>query len=70
MTVAQLTLPPLFLWPLSLWSKLLPLLPSLPLLPLQIHGHLCMAAVVVTDTLDWRLHGFDLTSEHALTGQS
>lgn len=27
-----------------------------------------MAAVVVTDTLDWRLHGFDLTSEHALTG--
>jgi hypothetical protein len=28
----------------------------------------CMAAVVVTDTLDWKLHGFDLTSEHALTG--
>jgi hypothetical protein len=26
-----------------------------------------MAAVVVTDSLDWKLHGFDLTSEHALT---
>lgn len=24
-----------------------------------------MAAVVVTDQLDWRLHGFDLLSEHA-----
>jgi hypothetical protein len=35
---------------------------------LQIHGHLCMAAVVVTDSLDWKLHGFDLLSEHALTG--
>lgn len=35
---------------------------------LQIHGYVCMAAVVVTDTLDWKLHGFDLTSEHALTG--
>jgi hypothetical protein len=35
---------------------------------LQIHGFVCMAAVVVTDTLDWKLHGFDLTSEHALTG--
>jgi hypothetical protein len=34
----------------------------------QIHGNLCMAAVVVTETLDWRLHGFDLTSEHTLTG--
>jgi hypothetical protein len=28
-----------------------------------------MAAVVVTDSLDWKLHGFDLTSEHALTGE-
>jgi hypothetical protein len=27
-----------------------------------------MAAVVVTDSLDWKLHGFDLLSEHALTG--
>ena len=24
-----------------------------------------MAAVVVTETLDWRLHGFDLVSEHS-----
>ena len=24
-----------------------------------------MRAVVVTPTLDWRLHGFDLLSEHA-----
>jgi SCY1-like protein 1 len=23
-----------------------------------------MAAVVVTEQLDWRLHGFDLLSEH------
>lgn len=37
---------------------------------MQIHGYVCMAAVVVTDSLDWRLHGFDLTSEHALTGKS
>lgn len=34
----------------------------------MIHGYVCMAAVVVTDTLDWKLHGFDITSEHALTG--
>eukprot|EP00882_Tetradesmus_deserticola_P030191 GHRQ01033880.1.p1 GENE.GHRQ01033880.1~~GHRQ01033880.1.p1 ORF type:complete len:309 (+),score=103.12 GHRQ01033880.1:290-1216(+) len=34
----------------------------------MIHGNLCMAAVVVTDSLDWKLHGFDLLSEHALTG--
>lgn len=25
-----------------------------------------MDAVVVTDTLDWKLHGFDLLSEHSL----
>jgi SCY1-like protein 1 len=31
----------------------------------QIHGNVCMAAVVVTGQLDWRLHGFDLLSEHA-----
>ncbi len=30
----------------------------------QIHGNVCMAAVVVTEQLDWRLHGFDLLSEH------
>eukprot|EP00878_Enallax_costatus_P016353 GHUV01017153.1.p1 GENE.GHUV01017153.1~~GHUV01017153.1.p1 ORF type:complete len:345 (+),score=98.92 GHUV01017153.1:319-1353(+) len=34
----------------------------------MIHGYLCMSAVVVTDSLDWRLHGFDLLSEHTLTG--
>lgn len=31
---------------------------------MQIHGNVCMQAVVVTETLDWRLHGFDLLSEH------
>lgn len=36
---------------------------------LQIHGNVCMAAVVVTDQLDWRLHGFDLLSEHAGGGE-
>jgi len=25
-----------------------------------------MYAVVVTETLDWKLHGFDLLSEHSL----
>ena len=34
----------------------------------QIHGNVCMAAVVVTDQLDWRLHGFDLLSEHEGVG--
>ncbi len=29
----------------------------------QIHGNVCLSAVVVTDTLDWRLHAFDLMSE-------
>jgi SCY1-like protein 1 len=29
----------------------------------QIHGNVCLAAVVVSDTLDWRLHSFDLMSE-------
>lgn len=28
---------------------------------------MCMAAVVVTDSLDWKLHGFDLLSEAACT---
>jgi hypothetical protein len=32
----------------------------------QIHGNVCLAAVVVTETLDWKLHGFDLLSEHTL----
>ncbi|KAG2500649.1 hypothetical protein HYH03_001416 [Edaphochlamys debaryana] len=31
-----------------------------------IHGNLCMAAVVVTPGLDWKLHAFDLLSEHSL----
>ncbi|EIE25277.1 ARM repeat-containing protein, partial [Coccomyxa subellipsoidea C-169] len=29
-----------------------------------IHGNVCMRAVVVTPSLDWRLHGFDMLSEH------
>ena len=38
-----------------------------PLLdPRQIHGNICMAAVLVTSSLDWKLSGFDLLSEHAL----
>lgn len=31
---------------------------------LQIHGNVRHRAVVVTATLDWKLHGFDLCSEH------
>ena len=30
----------------------------------QIHGNICMRAIVVTQSLDWRLHGFDLLCEH------
>lgn len=37
---------------------------------MQVHGNVCMRAVVVTPTLDWRLHGFDLLSEHAAAGDS
>ena len=33
-------------------------------LSMQIHGHVCMNAVMVTEQLDWRLGGFDLLSEH------
>lgn len=29
-----------------------------------VHGHICMGAVVVTESLDWKLHGFDLTTDH------
>eukprot|EP00887_Chlorella_sp_A99_P002497 scaffold6.g2497.t1 len=29
-----------------------------------VHGHICLGAVVVTDTLDWKLAGFDLTTDH------
>ncbi|CAI5467360.1 unnamed protein product, partial [Closterium sp. Yama58-4] len=28
-----------------------------------VHGHVCMAAVVTTGALDWKLHGFDVLSE-------
>lgn len=31
----------------------------------QVHGNICMSSVVVTDSLDWKLHGFDLLGEHA-----
>lgn len=33
-----------------------------------IHANICMRAVVVTETLDWRLHGLDLMTEHMATG--
>lgn len=29
-----------------------------------IHGNICMGSVAVTDTLDWKLHVFDLATEH------
>ncbi len=35
---------------------------------MQIHGNVCMATVVVTEQLDWKLHGFDLLSEHQWAG--
>ena len=35
-----------------------------------IHGNVCGQAVCVTPQLDWKLHFFDLTSEHALVGKS
>ncbi|XP_027110593.1 probable inactive serine/threonine-protein kinase scy1 [Coffea eugenioides] len=28
-----------------------------------VHGNVCMASVVVTETLDWKLHAFDVLSE-------
>jgi len=34
-----------------------------------VHGGVSMAAVVVTDRLDWKLHGFDLCSELDAIGQ-
>ena len=34
-----------------------------------IHGAVSMAAVVVTHTLDWKLHGFDLVSDHQFASQ-
>eukprot|EP00193_Tetraselmis_chui_P006190 CAMPEP_0177758280 /NCGR_PEP_ID=MMETSP0491_2-20121128/4101_1 /TAXON_ID=63592 /ORGANISM="Tetraselmis chuii, Strain PLY429" /LENGTH=752 /DNA_ID=CAMNT_0019274005 /DNA_START=433 /DNA_END=2692 /DNA_ORIENTATION=- len=32
----------------------------------MIHGNVCIAAVVVTPTLDWKLHALDLLSEHSM----
>jgi hypothetical protein len=28
-----------------------------------VHGNVCLASVVVTATLDWKLHGLDVLSE-------
>nr|VDD04151.1 unnamed protein product [Brassica oleracea] len=28
-----------------------------------VHGNVCLATVVVTPTLDWKLHAFDVLSE-------
>lgn len=30
---------------------------------MQVHGNVCLASVVVTETLDWKLHGLDVLSE-------
>lgn len=30
---------------------------------LQVHGNVCLASIVVTQTLDWKLHAFDVLSE-------
>jgi len=30
---------------------------------LQVHANVCLASVVVTQTLDWKLHAFDVLSE-------
>lgn len=30
---------------------------------MQVHGNVCLASVVVTQTLDWKLHAFDVLSE-------
>jgi hypothetical protein len=29
----------------------------------QVHENVCFASVVVTQTLDWKLHAFDILSE-------
>ncbi|KAL4423761.1 hypothetical protein ABPG75_001062 [Micractinium tetrahymenae] len=34
-----------------------------------VHGAVSMGAVVVTQTLDWKLHGFDVLSEHQFASQ-
>ena len=33
-----------------------------------VHGHVCGAAVLVTETLDWKLSGFDFVTEHQSVG--
>lgn len=30
---------------------------------MQVHGNVCLSSVVVTQTLDWKLHAFDVLSE-------
>lgn len=35
----------------------------LTMLVLQVHGNVCLSSVVVTQTLDWKLHAFDVLSE-------
>lgn len=30
---------------------------------MQVHANVCVASVVVTQTLDWKLHAFDVLSE-------
>jgi SCY1-like protein 1 len=32
-----------------------------------VHGNVCLASVLVTETLDWRLHAFDVMSEFSET---
>lgn len=51
----------------AITSRWPPPAPATPQPRPQIHGNMCMAAVVVTDSLDWKLHGFDLLSEAACT---
>lgn len=37
---------------------------------LQVHGNVCLASVVVTQTLDWKLHAFDVLSEFDGTNEA
>ena len=34
-----------------------------------VHGAVCLAAVAVTETLDWKLHGLDVASDHQFASQ-
>lgn len=40
------------------------------LLSQKVHGNVCLASVVVTPTLDWKLHAFDVLSEFDGTNES